>query len=163
MRTQHNINNMIPVTRKNVSFSDVSVRNYDICIGDSPSTLVGVPLSLDWTFTEADRVTVDEFEMMRPPTRSKEELKIPACDRYRKLIVDFGVPANDIKQVLRRAVILKGGRRRSSFGEIKKSIASSRTSAPPLLCNKSHLSIASRAQLPLLSKYQPRSTGSKAA
>lgn len=97
-----------------VSFADVSVRNYDMCIGDSPSVMVGAPLSLDWTYSESFVVSVDQFESARPgPKRTKEEMRMTAYERHQKLMKDFGYSSGEIKQAVRRRVVSRGGKRLS--------------------------------------------------
>ncbi|EJK63444.1 hypothetical protein THAOC_15893 [Thalassiosira oceanica] len=56
---------------RRVSFDSVHIRSYDRCVGDNPSCRHGVPLSLDWNYSESHEVyKLDDFEIERYPTRS---------------------------------------------------------------------------------------------
>jgi len=82
-----------------VSFSQISIRSFDLCIGDSPAVLTGVPISLDWTFTESPPLSVDDFEDSRSHLRrSKQELKMSVQHRHHKLVYDFGVAEAAVNQ-----------------------------------------------------------------
>lgn len=92
-----------------VSFTEVSTRIFDLCIGDSPSVAVGVPIALAWTYTETPPVSLDEFESVHSrPRRTKEQMKMSAEVRHRKLVEDFDVPLSHIQRKLRRAVVPRG-------------------------------------------------------
>ena len=51
-------------TAKNiVQFSNVNLREYDICLGDNPSVLRGAPISLDWNYKEEELCySIEDFE-----------------------------------------------------------------------------------------------------
>jgi hypothetical protein len=84
---------------KKVSFSQISIRSFDLCIGDSPAVLTGVPISLDWTFIESPSLSIEEFEGTRSHVRrSKQELKMSAVERRRRLIEGFGFPEKALNQ-----------------------------------------------------------------
>ena len=147
-----------------VSFTDISVRTFDLCIGVSPAVKLGVPITLDWTFTESPPVNIDEFESFRPqPRRTKEEMKMSAEVRHRKLVEDFGVPPSHIQRVLRRSVAPRGIYRAGGSRDVK--IVSSRPSrSSGLYQNKEHLAGSSFNARPLvLSSLSRRTPASKAA
>jgi hypothetical protein len=72
--------------KKAVSFSTVSIRSYDITVGDSPSVSSGLPISLDWKFVEEPRVMLDEFEQNHKSRRHRFDLKLSAAQRHHKLM-----------------------------------------------------------------------------
>ena len=98
---------------KKVSFSQISIRSFDLCIGDSPAVLTGVPISLDWTFIESPSLSIEEFEGTRSHVRrSKQELKMSAVERRRKLIEGFGFSEKALNQrAVQRAIIPKNPNR----------------------------------------------------
>merc|ERR1711907_760364 len=48
--------------RRSVSFSNVQVREYDLCLGDNPSVTQGAPVSLDWSYKTEASYQLDEYE-----------------------------------------------------------------------------------------------------
>jgi len=48
--------------KKSVRFESVSIRIYDQCLGDHPCCSDGLPLSLDWTYSETPTVDIDTYE-----------------------------------------------------------------------------------------------------
>merc|ERR1712113_295839 len=48
--------------RRSVSFSNVQVREYDLCLGDNPSVSTGAPVSLDWSYKSEASYPLDEYE-----------------------------------------------------------------------------------------------------
>jgi hypothetical protein len=99
-------------SQKRVCFSEISIRTFNVCIGDSPSVSSGVPLTLDWSYCELPDITVDEFEGLRPERRTNDELKLSPEDRL-KILLEFGVSPAEIRTALRRTLLLRG--KRSSF------------------------------------------------
>jgi hypothetical protein len=148
---------------RRVSFSQISIRSFDLCIGDSPTVLTGVPISLDWTFTESPPLSVDEFEGVRYHLRrSKQELKMSAQDRRRKLVFDFGIPEETINQrVVHRSVFPRNPDRRKV---VPSRISSSynvnnqeERQFDDLRYNDKSIVVSSRTEIPaLLSKVPPR-------
>jgi hypothetical protein len=102
---------------RRVSFSQISIRSFDLCIGDSPAVLTGVPISLDWTFTESPPLSVDDFEDNRSQVRrSRQELKMSVQHRHRKLVYDFGVPEEAVNQrVAQRSIFPRNPERLKVF------------------------------------------------
>ena len=52
---------------KNVSFSDVQVRTYELILGDNPDS--SFPLSLGWKYNEADKMDLDTYQEGHQPKR----------------------------------------------------------------------------------------------
>jgi len=48
--------------RRSVSFANVQVREYDLCLGDNPSVSTGAPVSLDWSYKHESSCSLDEYE-----------------------------------------------------------------------------------------------------
>jgi len=71
--------------KRNVRFSDVSVRFYACQLGDNPTCSVGPPISLSWTYVSDISISVDEFEKTKRHTRKLDELIIPAFTRIKML------------------------------------------------------------------------------
>ena len=50
-----------------VKFTDVTVRSYELCMGDNPSVSSGPPIGLDWVYDDGNTETrhIDDFEEIR--------------------------------------------------------------------------------------------------
>lgn len=65
-------------TSSSVSFENITIREYAVCIGDNPSCSSGAPISIDWNYEEKATVPVELYEQHKPPRRSGAELKMPS-------------------------------------------------------------------------------------
>jgi hypothetical protein len=83
--------------KRNVSFSNLEIRSYNITLGDAP-TRNGPPISLDWKYdpTETETYDVDAYEHCRHHRRTKIELLMPPSHRE-DLVRDAGFSRNQIK------------------------------------------------------------------
>jgi hypothetical protein len=61
-----------------VSFSNVRIREYPIIIGDNPSILIGIPITIDWTHVREIDCSIDEYEAQKLERRTIVELRIPS-------------------------------------------------------------------------------------
>lgn len=52
-----------------VSFSTITVREYQMILGDNPASRAGPSISIDWDFSEIPTVQVDAFERLRKNAR----------------------------------------------------------------------------------------------
>ena len=112
---------------KSVSFSTVMIRNFDLTIGVSPRATVGIPLSLDWTFVEDLPISLEDYELNRPPRRFN--FLLTAAQRQHKLTHMFGI---DVKTVHRRSSIsssVVGRRRRAAIGYYRSSSSGTSSSS----------------------------------
>jgi hypothetical protein len=50
---------------KQVRFSYVTIRNYDITMGDNPAVTAGPPIQLDWEYEEIPSLPVRDFEQFK--------------------------------------------------------------------------------------------------
>ena len=118
---------------KSVSFSTVMIRNFDLTIGVSPRAIIGIPLSLDWTFSEDLPISLEDYELNRPPRRFN--FLLTAAQRQYKLTHMFGI---DVKTVHRRSSSSSisssssvGRRRRAAIGYYRSSSSSSNNQGFP--------------------------------
>lgn len=78
-----------------VHFGIIDLHYHAITVGVNPgSTELGsAPLELDWKRLEEDKISVDEFEMIRKPERRRASmLKVSPQDRRERLMNDWGIP-----------------------------------------------------------------------
>lgn len=87
--------------KRNVSFSSLEIRSYNITVGDAP-TPNGVPLSLDWEYdpSETETYDVNDYESNRGTRREKHEMYVPNQYRVYLLMRDAGVSRREIKMAI---------------------------------------------------------------
>ena len=80
LRTSFKSQLYLGIVKKSVRFDKLSIREYPIVIGDSPSTSRGIPLSLGWEYEPECHLDLDTYELTRVPggeceRRTKYELR----------------------------------------------------------------------------------------
>ena len=87
---------------KNVSFSHLEIRCYDITLGDAP-TSHGPPITLDWSYDKVKTAIygVDAYESCRQ-RRTRSELIMPPSYREERL-ADEGFTRSEIKRAIEEA------------------------------------------------------------
>lgn len=73
--------------KKSVGFGSINFRNYAVIMGDHPCCTMGCPLTLDWSFSEGEHVSVDEYENSRSPRAAKGALRF-TWDERRSILSD---------------------------------------------------------------------------
>mmetsp|Transcript_29964 Transcript_29964/g.42507 ORF Transcript_29964/g.42507 Transcript_29964/m.42507 type:complete len:165 (+) Transcript_29964:135-629(+) len=53
--------------KKRVSFSTLEIREYCLTIGDNPTCIDGLPISLDWEHTEKSTIGIHTYESLKVP------------------------------------------------------------------------------------------------
>jgi len=87
--------------KRNVSFSQIHIREHDVTVGDSPC-LFGAPVGLDWHFEEKQPVGLDAFEANRPKRRSHRQMHLNSYQR-RDLLKKANLSEKEIQQAQRKA------------------------------------------------------------
>jgi len=105
---------------KQLSFKDVTIREYGLTVGDHPSCSSGPPLSLDWKYTETHSTPLEVYERIRPPRRGFYDLVLDRDDRQERLIQDWHVSRVEIAQAVHETFKTKNQRRRSIHNSSKK-------------------------------------------
>ncbi|EJK64837.1 hypothetical protein THAOC_14385, partial [Thalassiosira oceanica] len=114
------------ICQKSVRFDKLSIREYPIVIGDSPSTSRGVPLSIGWEYEPESTVDVDTYETTRDiggvcERRSKSELRVPSNVRE-EMLGRAGFSKKDMRDAAEKLMAEKLARRSSlrTYGRMKK-------------------------------------------
>lgn len=98
--------------KKNVSFRLLSIREYDLVLGDNPSCGDGPPVSLGWHHKDDFVIDINDYELVRKPRRTMAQLRM-SSDLRRQIIWDGKKKYNrDIRRLERR--IYKDQRKRNS-------------------------------------------------
>eukprot|EP00980_Cylindrotheca_fusiformis_P023961 scaffold11248_cov60-Cylindrotheca_fusiformis.AAC.5 len=79
-----------------VSFSTIEFHEHAMVLGDNPSTSIGPSIEIDWTEQSYAVVPIEEYESMRYPRRTKEELIMPRAMRT-TLLLDNGYTMREIR------------------------------------------------------------------
>mmetsp|Transcript_332 Transcript_332/g.359 ORF Transcript_332/g.359 Transcript_332/m.359 type:complete len:178 (-) Transcript_332:140-673(-) len=93
-----------------VSFSSVSVREYERVVGDHPDCRVGPPLAMGWGFLDKPTTEIDVYEITKVPKRRK---KLTASQRRKILNEQFGIPDDEIDASLKEVQRIKDSRLQS--------------------------------------------------
>jgi len=103
---------------KELCFSTVEIREYDIIIGDNPgdSTSAGTSISLGWEY-DTDNVQLhdlDTFEEQRGPRKSVNELRVASWIRRHRLS-QSGFTKKEIKKGAKDAQKARDQREKSNY------------------------------------------------
>eukprot|EP01083_Nonionella_stella_P043619 117692_1 len=85
-----------------VKFKDISIREYDVALGDNPSCRGGAPVSLGWKYAEVESsLCIEQFEQVRTNSRrSNAQLRMPASYRQSLLTEEWDVPVSSILRTI---------------------------------------------------------------
>jgi hypothetical protein len=88
--------------RKRVNFSDVLMRRYDLtCTGYVNH---GPGIGLDWSFTDADTVSLEDFEQSRSPRRPREQLIVGPRQRANVLMNSQACNKEQMQRICSRRI-----------------------------------------------------------
>lgn len=100
-------------TRKTVRFSTVTLRQYQLCLGDNPSVARGAPIALDWKHTAEFRNSIEDFEKsehystsVEPRSTREKDMKRSSLERLH-LLKDLGHSRMEIKEATNRAQLVR--------------------------------------------------------
>ncbi|EJK75721.1 hypothetical protein THAOC_02548 [Thalassiosira oceanica] len=100
-----------PIPR-NVSFSHVQVREYELALGCNPSVQSGVPISLGWNYNPNEtRHSLDGQGNLESKSKSTSSLRLSDRERARRLKSTPNISFGDVTQVLREVEKTKIERR----------------------------------------------------
>ena len=82
--------------KRNITFSTVQIREYDVVVGDHPSCKDGLPLAIGWNYKQERSQKLDTFETSRKGRRSTPDLILSAKERWSKLANDGGYTEKEL-------------------------------------------------------------------
>ena len=107
--SQHSNNNINAAARmkRNVSFSSLEIRSYNVTLGDAP-TSYGPPVSLDWEYdpaatAEYDLETYEEYRTDSAPRRNRQQMLMPPMHRQYLLMREAGFTKGEIQVAMEEA------------------------------------------------------------
>ena len=110
---------------KSVKFGNISIREFDVTVGDNPACSSGVPISLSWNYNPVhEEFPVEVFENYRDGQRcTPDELKLSERVRYQMLVDEWKVSKSKIARAERQCRQTKNERQESleslQFDEIR--------------------------------------------
>jgi hypothetical protein len=84
------------ISDHNVSFNSLTVREYDLTLGDHPSSASGPPVQLDWEHKAENTMDLNDYEKMRQPRRRRRELKMSFQERE-EILQGYGFTMDQLK------------------------------------------------------------------
>ena len=82
-----------------VTFSSITLRTYDIVLGDHPNCKFGAPISLGWDYHQCDIISVNSYEDARGERRPMKKLYLNSGTR-RKLLKRSGFSVEEISEAI---------------------------------------------------------------
>jgi len=93
---------------RNVSFTSLKIREFNMTLGNHPSASSGPPVMLDWNSQPQERVIdLDMYERGRQPRRNRKELKLSFEDRRGILEKERGFSVEEVKEAWTEALMIR--------------------------------------------------------
>lgn len=96
--------------KRNVSFTNLEIREYTIALSDHPGCSYGPPIQLGWDYQDRQSVEVDEYEKHRPPRRSPHQLVLSYNVRRYLLLKRAGYSKSELQHAMKEVERVKRGR-----------------------------------------------------
>ena len=97
-------------SKRNVSFTEIRFREYEVSLSHHPSCSFGPPIELGWQYSESESLPVEDYEGKRSPRRETHELLLSYNVRRRMLLKQGGYSKEDLREAEREVDRIKRGR-----------------------------------------------------
>jgi len=94
---------------RSVSFHKVEIREYNMTIGDNPSSRMGPPVGISWKHRNEVSMSLNDYEDVRGERRTLKEMFLPRERKY-DIIKESGVPNKQIASTIRQVNRIKNQR-----------------------------------------------------
>mmetsp|Transcript_29008 Transcript_29008/g.43830 ORF Transcript_29008/g.43830 Transcript_29008/m.43830 type:complete len:326 (+) Transcript_29008:243-1220(+) len=89
--------------KRNVSFCQIEIREYEQTLVDNPCVTKGPPIGLDWNYEECGAFHVDDYELHRGANRrSRSMMMVPSFVREKQLRQEWDVTKAQIQKMKRK-------------------------------------------------------------
>jgi len=96
------------IQSRNVSFSSLEIKEFNVTLGNHPSASSGPPVMLDWDSELNKRVVdLDEYERGRSPRRQRRQLKLSYRDRKCLLEQQRGFSTEEVNEAWAEALKIR--------------------------------------------------------
>merc|ERR1712232_331139 len=114
--TSNDNNNKLTCDKRNVSFNNISIREYDLTIGDNPSVSKGIPISLDWNYENVvDDMCLEAYESNRIYNRrGRDEMRLNRFQRENILLYSYGHTRSEIRAAYEENIKIKKEREQTN-------------------------------------------------
>jgi len=93
--------------RKSVRFSDITIREYPMILGDNPSVSHGPPVTIDWQHSSEAHLSLDQYSETRPLTPlTRLEMVIPSFLRE-DIVINSGCQYSEIIDTMYEVDLIK--------------------------------------------------------
>jgi hypothetical protein len=93
---------------RNVSFSSLEIKEFNVTLGNHPSASSGPPVRIDWDDELNKRVVdLDEYERDRSPRRQRKQLKLSYRDRKSLLEQQRGFTTQEVNEAWAEALKIR--------------------------------------------------------
>eukprot|EP00521_Asterionellopsis_glacialis_P016431 CAMPEP_0195306028 /NCGR_PEP_ID=MMETSP0707-20130614/36991_1 /TAXON_ID=33640 /ORGANISM="Asterionellopsis glacialis, Strain CCMP134" /LENGTH=838 /DNA_ID=CAMNT_0040370237 /DNA_START=142 /DNA_END=2658 /DNA_ORIENTATION=- len=100
--------------KRNVSFSSLKIREYNVALGDNPSCSFGPPITLGWDYRDTTDVLVEDYESKRStynPRRTRHQLVLSYNMRKYLLLKTAGYTKVELLKAMQEVERIKSQRR----------------------------------------------------
>lgn len=101
---------------KRVRFSEITIREYPMELGDHPSCSHGAPVQIGWEPQSVSKRDLDLYEFVRGETRNRKELAIPV-QRRAQLLFAAGYTLEQIGDATMEVLTTKKLRRKTKMNQ----------------------------------------------
>jgi hypothetical protein len=94
--------------KRNVSFGNMQIREYNVALSDHPSCSYGPPIQLSWEYKEKEAMPLESYEASREGNRRQgHSLLLSFYERHFMLIKQAGYSKREIKETMREVERVK--------------------------------------------------------
>lgn len=108
-------NSDLTSSKRNVSFTEISVREYDVELSDHPSCSYGPPIQLGWDYQETHKTSVEDYEVTRSPHRREVHELVLSYNTRRRRLKQSGYRKSDLKRAQQEVERIKRERLITEF------------------------------------------------
>ena len=105
-------NTVEPSMKRNISFTNIEIREYGLTLGDHPNCSVGPPVQLSWNVESETTHTLENYELFREPRRSKKEMVLSNYVRM-KMLSAGRVPKAQVYEAIAQVKKIQSQRKRT--------------------------------------------------
>ena len=99
--------------RSSVQFGSLTIRSYEMQLGDHPSCSNGAPVSIGWRYNELNPICIEKYEeWMKDKRRSRSEFHLPRSHRE-SILREYGYSRSQMTEAEKEVDKIKKQRRAS--------------------------------------------------